>query len=191
LKVPPGTMIDPVSRTFTLPQGRSLELADASGLETALDSGGFLPASPFVVMDGVSSHTVHFRFKDDPGSSGSVVIRRRALQADVAFTPKLAHWPGDPIDIKVTLSDATGVVDPSQVSPKMHVLVGLTEVSVQWTHNGRVWSAHLEPRNVAPTVLRVIAEDEFGTPIGRNFVEIDQGRAAAAGTATGSYVAQK
>jgi hypothetical protein len=37
-----------------------------------------------------------------------------------------------------------------------------------------VWAARLAPRNAAPTVVRVIAEDEFGTPIGRNFVEVDQ-----------------
>jgi hypothetical protein len=142
-------------------------------------------------MDGAPSHAVHFRFKDDPSSTGNVMIRRRALQADVSFTPKLAHWPGDPIDIKVTLTDATGVSDPSQVSPKMHVLVGLTEVPLKWAHDGRVWSARVEPRNVAPTVLRVIAEDEFGTPIGRNFVEIDQAKAAAGGVPGISYMAQK
>ena len=130
------------------------------------------------------------RFKDDPGSQGSVVLQRRALQADVAFTPKLAHWPQDPIDIRVTLSDASGVVDPSLVSPKIHVLLGLTEVPVQWSQSGRVWSARLAPRNLAPTVVRVIAEDEFGTPIGRNFVEVDQVRAAA-GPNAGPFVAQK
>jgi hypothetical protein len=142
-------------------------------------------------MDGALKHVVHLRFKNDPSSTGSVVMQRRALQAEVAISPKLAHWPGDPIDIKVTLSDATGVVDTSQVSPKIHVLVGLNEVSVPWAHSGRIWSTRLAPRNVAPTVLRVIAEDEFGTPIGRNFVEIDQGRSATVGTGGSSYVAQK
>jgi hypothetical protein len=38
---------------------------------------------------------------------------------------------------------------------------------------------------VAPTVVRVIAEDEFGTTIGRNFVEVDQGRTGP------GYVAHK
>ena len=121
VKAPPGSTVDAVTRTFTVPQGRSLELADPTGLESALDNGGFLPAQRFIVVDSAPSHVVRMRFKDDPGSQGSLVLQRRALQADVAFTPKLAHWPQDPIDIKVTLSDASGVVDPSLVSPKIQM----------------------------------------------------------------------
>jgi hypothetical protein len=189
VKLPPGSAVDGSARTFTVPQGRSLEIPDPSGLETAMDSGGFLPAQQFIVMDGVPNHVVRFRFKDDPGSIGSAVLQRRALSAEVAFSPKLAHWPQDPIDITVTLSDASGVVDPSRVSPKMHVLLGLAEIQVQWSHSGRVWAARLNPRNVAPTVIRVIAEDEFGTTIGRNFVEVDQNRVGQAAPPAGGYVA--
>jgi hypothetical protein len=180
-KAPPGSVVD-APRSFTLPQGRSLEIADPSGLETALDGGSFAPAQKFIVMDGAPSHVLHLRFKDDPGSAGSSVLQRRALAADVVFTPKLARWPQDSIDITVTISDASHVVDPAQVSPKMHVLVGVAEIPLDWSHAGRVWSARLPPRAGAPTVVRVIAEDEFGTPIGRNFVEVDQG---------GPYVANK
>ncbi len=71
----------------------------------------------------------------------------------------------------------------------MHVLLGLAEISVQWSHSGRVWAARLNPRNVAPTVIRVIAEDEFGTTIGRNFVEVDQNRVGQATPPAGGYVA--
>jgi hypothetical protein len=176
VNVPLGSTIDASQRTFTLPQGRSLELADPAGLEVAFDSAVFSPAQRFIIMDGVPSHVLRVRFKDDPRSEGTAVLQRRALAADVAFSPKLARWPQDPIDLTVTLSNASGVVDTSRVSPKMHVLVGLTEVPVEWSQSGRAWAARLAPRNVAPTVVRVIVEDEFGTPIGRNFVEVDQGR---------------
>jgi hypothetical protein len=176
LKVPPGSAVDASSRTFTVPQGRSLEIPEPNGLETALDNQVFLPAQRFMVMDGVPSHVMRVRFKDDPSSQGSIVLQLRALSADVAFSPKLAHWPQDPIDITVTLGDAAGFVDPTQVSPKIHVLVGVTEAQLDWSHTGAVWRARLAPRNMAPTVVRVIAEDEFGATIGRNFVEVDQGR---------------
>jgi hypothetical protein len=187
-KLPPGSVVDPSARTFTLPQGRSLELGDPSGLEIALDGGGFLPAQRFVVVDSAPRHVVRVRFKDDPSSVGSAVLQRRALSADVNFSPKLASWPRDAIDITVTLSDASGVIDPSQVSPRMHVLLGLTEIAVEWSRSGPVWAARVAPRNVAPTVIRVIAEDEFGTILGRNFMEVDQGRTAAPSR---GYVAQK
>lgn len=188
-KLPPGSIVDGSARTFTVPQGRSFEIPDPSGLEIAQDDGGFLPAVRFIVMDGVPKHTLRVRFKDDPGSLGTAVLQRRALSAEVAFSPKLAHWPQDPIDITVTLSDKSGVVDPSNVSPKMHVLLGLTEIPVEWSHSGRVWAARLNPRNVAPTVVRVIAEDEFGTTIGRSFVEVDQNRVGQSSATPTGYMA--
>ena len=43
-----------------------------------------------------------------------------------------------------------------------------------WLRKGAVWSTRVHPRNMGgPTVVRVMADDEFGTPIGRNFIEID------------------
>ncbi len=189
IKLPPGSIVDAEARTVTIPQGHSVELADPTDLESAFDAARFQTAERFVVVDNAATHVVRLRFKDDPGSIGSVVLQRRALSAEVTFSPKLARWPQDPIDITVTLTDASRVVDPSQISPKMHVLVGLAEVPLAWSQNGRVWTARLAPRNVAPTVLRVIAEDEFGTTIGRNFVEIDQARTSSAEGPGSRYVA--
>ena len=102
-------------------------------------------------------------------------LRRRALVANVVITPKKAFWPADPVDIAVTIEDSSGQVDPTKVEPRLQVLLGLTELPVAWSHRGAVWSAHLDPRTTGgPTVIRVIAQDEFGTPIGRNFLEIDE-----------------
>jgi len=113
---------------------------------------------------------------DDPGSVSTVHVLRRALRADVRITPATPSWPNDPIDIAVTIADPTGQADTSKVEPQIHVLLGLTEVPLSWTHRDAIWSAHVEPRRMGgPVVLRVIANDEHGTQLGRNFVEIDEG----------------
>jgi hypothetical protein len=100
-------------------------------------------------------------------------LQRRELRADIAIEPKRARWPVDPIDITVTVRDSSGLIDTAQVAPKLHVLLGLTELPIAWSHRGPVWSARLAPRNVGPTVVRVLAEDEFGNTLGRHFLEVD------------------
>ena len=81
-------------------------------------------------------------------------------------------------------ADPAGQVDVSQVTPKLRVLLGLTELPVTWSHNGPVWSTRLAPRNVGPTVIRVVAEDEFGDPLGRHFLEVDEKPAKPGETAS-------
>jgi hypothetical protein len=125
-------------------------------------------------MDGAPSHQLRIRLSDDPSSVSTVHVLRRALRADVRITPATPRWPSDPIDIAVTIADPTGQADTSKVEPQIHVLLGLTELPLSWTHRDAVWSARVEPRRMGgPVVLRVIANDEHGTALGRNFVEID------------------
>jgi hypothetical protein len=78
------------------------------------------------------------------------------------------------VDITVTVRDPAGLVDAAQVMPKLHVLAGLTELPVAWSHRGPTWITRLAPRNVGPTVIRVVAEDEFGNLLGRHFLEVDE-----------------
>jgi hypothetical protein len=127
-------------------------------------------------MDEGPEHMLRFRLRDDPGSTSTVYIaRRRALVANVLMTPKKANWPTDPVDIVVTIEDPSGQIDPTTVEPRLQVLLGLTELRPTWSHRGAVWSTHLAPRSTGgPTVVRVIAQDEHGTTIGRNFLEIDE-----------------
>src|SRR6185369_12149791 len=53
VKLPAGSNVDATTRTFTVPQGRSLEMPDATGLESALDNGAFTAAQRFVMVDGL------------------------------------------------------------------------------------------------------------------------------------------
>jgi hypothetical protein len=172
--LPPGASANLGARTVVLPQGRAFALRDSTGLETALDRGIFVTVRSPIVMDAEPSHQLRFRLVGDPSSEGSLELQRRALRADIAIGPKSARWPVDPVDITVTMRDPAGLVDASQFEPKLHVLLGMTELPVAWTHRGPMWTTRLAPRNVGPTVVRVVAEDEFGNTLGRTFLEVDE-----------------
>ena len=174
LVLPPGASANLIDRTIIVPEGREVQFGDPKGLELAVDKSGFSKAPATLRMNSDPEHQLRFRLKDDPSSTSTVLFVRRALKADVQITPRLAHWPSDPIQISVTLTDPSGHSDPSKVQAQLKVMVGMHEVPVKWAHQGATWSTRLEPqRHVAPTVIRVIAEDEFGTPLGRNFLEVD------------------
>jgi hypothetical protein len=172
--LPPGASANLGARTVVLPQGRAFALRDASGLETALDRGIFVSVRGPIVMDAEPSHQLRFRLLGDPSSESMIELQRRALRADIEIGPKSARWPVDPVDITVTVRDPGGLVDATQVEPKLHVMLGLTELPVRWAHRGPVWTTRLAPRNVGPTVVRVSAEDEFGNSLGRTFLEVDE-----------------
>lgn len=172
--LPPGAVANLGARTVVLPEGRAFTLRDMTGLETALDRGIFVSVRGPVVMDAEPSHVLRFRLAGDPTSESSIELQRRALRADIDITPKAARWPVDPVDITVTVRDPGGLVDAAQVTPKLKVLLGLTELPVAWSHRGPVWTARLAPRTTGPTVVRVVAEDEFGNTLGRHFLEVDE-----------------
>jgi hypothetical protein len=172
--LPPGASANLGARTVVMPQGRTFALRDMAGLETALDGGIFITIRGPIVMGAQPSHRLRIRLAGDPASENMIDLQRRALRADIEIGPKAARWPVDPVDITVTVRDPSGLVDASEVVPKLHVLLGLTELPVIWSRRGPVWTTRLAPRNVGPTVVRVVAEDEFGNALGRTFLEIEE-----------------
>jgi len=172
--LPPGASANLGSRTVVLPQGRAFELRDSTGLETALDRGIFVSVRGPIVMDAEPTHRLRLRLAGDPSSENTLELQRRALRADIEIGPKTARWPVDPVDITVTMRDPAGLVDATQVAPRLHVLLGLTELPVVWAHRGPIWTTRLAPRSGGPTVVRVVAEDEFGNSLGRTFLEVDE-----------------
>jgi hypothetical protein len=191
--MPPGSTTNMETHTLVVPQGRAIAFSDVKDLELAVDQSGFSRAPKSITIDEGSEHKLRFRLRDDPGSNAVYIARRRALLANVSMSPKKANWPADPVDIVVTIEDPSGAVDPTKVEPRLQVLLGLTEVRPSWSHRGAVWSTHLEPRSTGgPTVVRVIAQDEYGSIIGRNFLEIDekQPQRLAIDTAGGNRVAR-
>jgi hypothetical protein len=174
-ELPAGASAEQENRLFVLPAARALHLVDASDLEVAADKRGFLPA-PSDLTVGAAQETKSLfwlRHKSDPQSASPITLERRLLRADVEIAPRLPRWPSDPLNVTVKLEDPSERVDPKSVAPKLHVLLGIDELKVDWKNEGAAWTARVPPRVIHEhSVVRVIVTDDHDAPLGRGFVEV-------------------
>jgi hypothetical protein len=139
----------------------------------ARDGEYFAPAPPDIAVDS-RPRVIRLRQKGDFGHETRFLIEPRGLRADIRLTPVFARWPGDPIEVSVTLRDPTGRVDPSTVVPELEVLLGVEPIALEWQRDGNQLHARIDPRtSTGPAVVRVIAKDHDGALLGRNFLEIE------------------
>jgi hypothetical protein len=97
----------------------------------------------------------------------------RDTHAHITIGPSLAHWPGDPINIKIAFRDGKG--RPLTELPNVHtdVRVNIDPVPVNWQRHGNAFEGALAPRaDKGPWVVRVQVKDEFGDEIGWSFLEV-------------------
>jgi hypothetical protein len=173
VKVPENGAVDADRSAVVAPTGAVMGISDSETLEMAKEGGYFSPAPSDIVVDS-EPRVVRLRRKGDYGHETRFVVEPRGLRADIKLTPFYARWPNDAVDVSVTLRDPSGRVDPSTVEPQLEVLVGLEPIAVEWKREGAVLTAHIDPRAATgPAVVRVIAKDRDGAPLGRNFLEIE------------------
>jgi hypothetical protein len=170
---------------LVLPDGASLTLADADGVEVAYESVTSLArrpagvplywsklAGPLRLSDDAPMRVVHLR---DPalGAEAQLVLARSTLRVDVQLSPRRARWPADAVDVRVVVSDPSGRVDVAAVDLKLEAMIGVQPVSVSWQKSGATWTTHIASNGrVGPTVVRVVAKGPRGDEIGRGFLEI-------------------
>jgi hypothetical protein len=170
---------------LVLPEGSSVAMSDADGVEVAYENVTSLAHPVDIPLywshlsgavrlpDDAPMRIVHFR---DPvlGGEARLVLARRQLRANVDLLPHNARWPADPIDARVVVFDPSGRIDGAGEPVSVETTVGLTPVQVGWTHSGGSWSARIPPQpTYGPSVLRVVVRDGHGSEIGRGFLEID------------------
>jgi hypothetical protein len=174
---------------LVMPEGTSVAMSDADGLEVAYENVSSLAHRVDVPLywshlsgairlpDDAPMRIVHFR---DPvlGGEARLVLARRQLRAGVDMSPHNARWPTDPIDAHVVVYDPSGRVDGAGESVTLETTVGLTPIQVPWAHTGSAWTAHIPPQpTLGPSVLRIVVRDGHGSEIGSGFLEIDAARA--------------
>jgi hypothetical protein len=120
-----------------------------------------------------STTLVGFRM---PGSYDVTTARLepRKVYADVQIGPKRALWPRDSVSISIRLkSSAGGTIPPAlQVVPR--VSIGLEPLALSFEREGDVLHAVVPPSTrPGPWVVRVDVDDQFGVPLGHDFLEID------------------
>lgn len=186
-ELPAGAFFN--GRSIELAPGQSVHFEAVRGLRVSY--GGASASEPAPSNIGLTrgrvATLVHFR---DPARSAvaSVRLEPRDWRADVTIGPRAARWPSDHVVVHVRAFDARGNALPRwlKVVPKVSVNVG--PVAVHWVKSGNTLSAAVPaPMTPGPWVVRVSVTDQFGEPLGRNFLEVAPSRTRAAHVARNTF----
>jgi hypothetical protein len=159
--------------TILLGQHGRVKLLGADGLEASYGASSHFVRAPSTV--GLSRGDSTLLRLREPGTTNEVKVglEPRTLHADVNISPKTTHWPQDKINVSVRLFDARDRAVSEAVKVKATVLIDIQPVEVNWTRSGNLLSAQIPAAaGRGPWVVRVEVSDEFGDPVGRDFLEV-------------------
>jgi hypothetical protein len=162
--------------------GRSgrLKLIGANGLEASYGRANlFIPVPKDVGLARGESTLLRLR---EPGAKEELGIKLepRTVKADVEIGPKSARWPGEPLQVTVKLFDHRGRPLKDELKTKPQVFVNVAHVQPTWSHSGNTYTAKVAPATGAgPWVVRVEVNDDFGDPVGRDFIELGSAKTAS------------
>ena len=155
------------------PPGRTVDLSHSDGVEVSYGSGTYFIAAPRTLeLAHPEPRLVRFRVTGS-SSESKLWLLPRQVHARVEFGPAVPSWPKDALEIRVRVEDpsAVGGVAPVEVRPR--VLLGVEPVDVAFVRDGNVLRGVLPPQTgKGPWVVRVEVEDQAGTALGRDFVEV-------------------
>ena len=169
--IPPGGFSS--DQAIFLGMGQHVQFTNTSGLEmTYLGAGRYFPAANGASLYRNSTTVIGFRI---PGVLDTAVARLepRGIYADVQIGPKRALWPRDSISIDIQLKSRTLAEVPAFVHAVPTVTVGLDPVEVTFEQTGNTLHAVVPPSTKpGPWVLRVDVADQYGVPLGHDFLEV-------------------
>ena len=176
LKLSPGADMGP-DGAVSIAERAAVHLTHADGLVVSYGSmHGWIPAPPQIRLFRDEPTIVHIRDpQDDTGFD--IPLRPRRLAVHVSVGPKRLVWPGDPVRITIRASDGEGGAAPDTVELHPVVTLGIDEVPVQFARNGNTLTGEVPAPPApgrGPWVVRVQVRDQFGNPVGRDFVEISR-----------------
>lgn len=172
LELPPGAYVSADGAVHLAP-GQKAVLSDVSELEMAHSKKTrFIPASKTLGLYRNESTTLWLRVKGS-AEAQTVRLEPRRLVADVVVGPKRAIWPRDMVQIAIQLRDTTGKPVPSWVKVKPAVTLGIDPLELSWQRSGDMLRATVPaPPGDGPWVVRVEVTDQFGIPLGYDFLEV-------------------
>lgn len=173
-------------------KGQEVHFSNTDGLEMTYEGAGrYVPASQAVSLYRGETTMVSFRV---PGSvyPTTARLRPRGLYAHVALGPKRAVWPTDQVQIAVELRSKNGEGVPQGLELKTEVKLGIEPIEVSFTRDGnRLIGTVPPPDKPGPWVLRVEVKDQFGSLLGRDFLEIAKAPPKPPAKGTSARVASK
>jgi hypothetical protein len=174
-ELPEGAYTDSKG-AIRLGKRQQIQFVGTNGLEVTYGGGGrFFKAPKEVGLIHNDETLVHFRF---PGSFevATVHLTPRTVIAEVEVGPKTVTWPENPVEIRIRLRDPSGEPVPSWMEAKPRVTLGVQRLDVTFRNVHGGLSAKVSPKGGGgPWVMRVEVSDQFGIPLGRDFVEIVRG----------------
>lgn len=160
--------------TLHLGEGQVVEFSPVTGLDLEMGRDGrFSRTDGKVTWRGSDELSVFFRQR------GSLSVARaklapRGLRAEIRFAPRNPKWPRDPVKVWVRMQ-AESPRALSGVEPEIQAELGIQplEVEPELTSDGYLLSVPPQPGR-GPWVLRIAVRDQWGSELGRNFVEISR-----------------
>jgi hypothetical protein len=153
--------------------GQHVQFTNTSGLEmTYVGAGRYFPAASGATLYRNSTTLIGFRI---PGSTETATARLepREIYADVQIGPMRAIWPHDPISIDIRLKSRKGAEIPAFLRAVPTVTLGLDTIAPSFVQRGNTLHAVVLPSGKpGPWVLRVDVADQFGVPLGHEFLEV-------------------
>jgi hypothetical protein len=178
-QLPEGARL--VSDSILLGRKGRVKLIGADGLEASYGRASmFIPVPKDVGLARGESTLLRLR---EPGTKAELGIKLepRTLKADVEIGPKSARWPGEALQVTVKLFDHRGRPSKDALKQEPQVFVNVAHVKPTWTHSGNTYTAKVTPANgTGPWVVRVEVNDDFGDPVGRDFIELGSAKTASA-----------
>jgi hypothetical protein len=167
-----GAIVLPTSGGVALDDTRGLELAYGSASQRAQVPLFWSPLSGSLRLPrDADLRVMHVRDRA-LGQEATMTLARRSLRVDVEMTPRDPR-PGDVIDVRAVAWDPSSRLDPAKEKISLSATLDLDPLPIAWRQVGATWTARLQaPVSLRPTVIRVSANDAWGTEIGRGFAEI-------------------
>jgi len=170
--LPPGAYAN--DEAIFLGAGQEVQFTNTTGLEmTNSAAGRSFTTDQRASLYHDSTTLVGFRM---PGSYDVTTARLepRKVYADVQIGPKRALWPRDSVSISIRLKSTAGGAIPTSLQVVPRVSLGLEPLALNFERDGDVLHAVVPPSTrPGPWVLRVDVDDQFGVPLGHDFLEID------------------
>lgn len=153
--------------------GQSVALAHAEGVEVTYGGGSyFIPAPQTLELMRAEPRLIRFRVAGSTSES-KLWLLPREFRAHVSFGPAVPSWPKDALEIVVRVEEANGGSAAAPVDVRPRVMLGVEQVNVAFVREGNLLRGVLPPQSGrGPWVVRVEVEDQAGTALGRDFIEV-------------------
>jgi hypothetical protein len=153
--------------------GQSVALAHAEGVELTYGGGNYFISAPRTLeLMRAEPRLIRFRVAGSAAES-KLWLLPREVRAHVEFGPAVPSWPKDALEIVVRVEEPNA--GPAGVPVEVHprVLLGVDPVKVAFVREGNLLRGVLPPQSgKGPWVVRVEVEDQAGTSLGRDFIEV-------------------